>query len=56
MMQTGYHITTISSYRTAWRSNGLIMAANQQATREGWDLVKPNFEVVMSEVVVKEAA
>ena len=56
MQQTGYLETTIPSYRTAWRSNGLIMAANQQATREGWDLVKPNFEVLMSEVVVKEAA
>lgn len=32
------------------------MAANQQATREWWDLAKPNFEVFISDVVVKEAA
>ncbi len=56
MKQTVYLETTIPSYLTAWRSNGLIMAANQLATREWWDLAKPNFEVFISEVVVKEAA
>jgi hypothetical protein len=33
MMQTAYLETTIPSYLTAWRSNEIIMAANQQATR-----------------------
>ena len=56
MKQTVYLETTIPSYLTAWRSNELIMAANQQATREWWDLAKPNFEVFISEVVIKEAA
>jgi hypothetical protein len=56
MKQTVYPETTIPSYLTAWRSNELIMAANQQAAREWWDLSKPNFEVFISEVVIKEAA
>lgn len=56
MKQTVYLETTIPSYLTAWRSNELIMAANQQATREWWDLSKPNFEVFISEVVIQEAA
>jgi hypothetical protein len=56
MKQTVYLETTIPSYLTAWRSNELIMAANQQATREWWDLAKPNFEIFISEVVVREAA
>jgi hypothetical protein len=56
MKRTVYLETTIPSYLTAWRSNELIMAANQQATREWWDLARPNFEVFISDVVVREAS
>ena len=32
-----YVETTVVSYLTAWRSRELVMAANQEATREWWE-------------------
>ena len=56
MKQSVYLETTIPSYLTAWRSPELIMAANQQATRQWWDSVRPNYDVFISDVVLREAA
>ena len=56
MAQSVYLETTIPSYLTAWRSSELIMAANQQATRQWWDAARPNYDVFISDVVLREAA
>jgi endonuclease III-like uncharacterized protein len=56
MRASVYLKTTISSYLTAWRSLELIMAANQQATRDWWDNARPNYDLFISDVVKQEAA
>jgi hypothetical protein len=56
MKKTVYLETTIPSYLTAWRSSELVVAANQQATREWWDNARGNYEVFVSDAVLKEAS
>ena len=51
-----YLETTIASYLTAWHSPELIMAANQQVTREWWDIARPNFDIFISDIVIQEAS
>ena len=51
-----YIETTIPSYLTAWQSPQLVMAANQQVTREWWDDRRGEFELYCSELVVAEAS
>ena len=56
MAHTVYIETTIISYLTAWSSRDLVRAAQQQQTREWWDKARPNFQLVASELVEREAS
>lgn len=49
-----YLETTIASYLTAWPSRDLVMAANQETTREWWANRKDAFELFISQTVIKE--
>ena len=51
-----YLETTIASYLTAWPSRDLVMAANQELTREWWANRKDAFELFVSQTVIKEAS
>jgi len=53
---TVYIETTVVSYLTAWTSRDLVRAAQQQQTREWWDVRREDFELVCSELVEREAA
>lgn len=50
-----YLETTIPSLLTAWPSRDLIVAADQQATRDWWDNRRQNFELFVSPEVLDEA-
>lgn len=50
-----YLETTIASYLTAWPSRDLVMAANQETTREWWANRKDAFELFVSQTVIKES-
>ncbi len=56
MLPRIYLETTIASYLTAWRSPELVMAANQEATRHWWEEHRTNYELFVSEIVVREAS
>jgi hypothetical protein len=49
-----YLETTIPSYLTAWPSRDLVRAAHQQITRDWWDRRRAEFELYISQVVVRE--
>ena len=51
-----YVETTIVSYLTAWPSRDLVMAANQETTREWWTNRKEAFDLYISESVIEEAS
>ena len=51
-----YIETSIPSYLTARRSRDLITAANQELTQEWWETRKDDFDFVISEFVLREAA
>lgn len=51
-----YLETTIASYLTAWPSRDLVMAANQETTREWWANRKDAFELFVSQTVIKESS
>ncbi|MEI8376877.1 MAG: type II toxin-antitoxin system VapC family toxin [Planctomycetota bacterium] len=51
-----YLETTIASYLTAWRSRDLVMAANQETTREWWEDRSDAFEIFVSQTVIKESS
>lgn len=51
-----YVETTIISYLTAWRSPQLVMAAHQEATRKWWDEKRGEYELFVSEAVLREAS
>src|SRR5438270_13280847 len=53
---TVYIETTVVSYLTAWPDRDLIRAAQQQETREWWTTRRPLFELVCSELVIREAS
>jgi hypothetical protein len=50
MKRTVYIETTIVSYLSAWPSRDLIMAANQETTREWWSNRKDKFEVFIEAI------
>lgn len=54
MKPTVYVETTIISYLTARPSRDLVQAAQQQITREWWDL-RGRYELFVSELVLAEA-
>jgi hypothetical protein len=49
-----YIETTIISYLAARPSRDLIVAANQQITQDWWQVQRPQFDLFISEVVVRE--
>ena len=49
-----YLETTIPSYLTAWPSRDLVRAARQQITRDWWDRRRAEFELYISQVVLRE--
>ncbi len=49
-----YLETTIPSYLTAWPSRDLVRAAHQQITRDWWDRRRADFELYISQVVLRE--
>ncbi len=51
-----YLETTIASYLTAWPSRDLIMAANQEVTREWWAARQDEFDLFVSQAVIKESS
>lgn len=51
-----YLATTIPSLLTAWPSRDLIIAADQQVTKEWWRTRRRDFELFVSQVVLDEAA
>ncbi|MFH0975318.1 MAG: type II toxin-antitoxin system VapC family toxin [Spirochaetota bacterium] len=50
-----YIETSVASYLTAWRNPDLIMAANQEITKEWWDN-KEQFDLFLSALVIQEAS
>lgn len=51
-----YLETTIPSLLTAWPSRDLIIAADQQSTRDWWENRRQNFELFVSPEVLDEAS
>jgi predicted nucleic acid-binding protein len=49
-----YLETTIPSYLTAWPSRDLVRAAHQQITREWWEQRRSQFELYISQAVLRE--
>ena len=49
-----YIETCIPSYLSAWRSRDLIVAANQEITKEWWDS-REQFDLYISALVIQEA-
>ena len=49
-----YLETTIPSYLTAWPSRDLVRAAHQQTTREWWEERRAEYDLFVSQVVVRE--
>ncbi len=49
-----YVETSVISYLTAWRSRDLVIAGNQETTKEWWDR-KDEFDVFISQFVLDEA-
>jgi len=49
-----YLETTIPSYLTAWPSRDLVRAAHQQTTREWWEQRRAEFDLFVSQIVVRE--
>jgi len=50
-----YIETSIPSYLTAWRSRDLVIAGNQETTREWWER-RNDFDLYISEFVLVEAS
>ena len=51
-----YLETTIPSLLTAWPSRDIVIAADQQVTREWWRTRRGDFELFVSQVVLDEAS
>jgi hypothetical protein len=49
-----YLETTIPSYLTAWPSRDLVRAAHQQITRDWWEKRRTQFELYISQAVLRE--
>ena len=56
MREKVYIETSIPSYLTARRSRDLVVAANQELTQEWWDKRRYDFDLVISELVSREAS
>lgn len=56
MLPTVYIETSVVSYLTALPSRDVVVAAYQQVTREWWRTARTRFDLVASELVIREAA
>ncbi len=56
MLPTAYIETSVISYLTALPSRDVVIAAYQQVTRDWWRTARSRFELVASELVLREAA
>jgi hypothetical protein len=55
MKQKLYIETSFVSYLTARPSRDLIVAGQQQVTREWWENRRSQFEIFISQLVIQEA-
>jgi len=55
MKPTVYLETTIPSFLTARPSNNLILAGEQELTRQWWEDRRKSFTLFVSELVIEEA-
>ena len=55
MKRKVYIETSVISYLTAWRSRELVIAGNQETTKEWWDR-KNEFDIFILQFVLDEAA
>ena len=55
-MDTVYIETSIVSYATAWPSRDIQNAALQQQARDWWDVERPKFDLVTSQLTLDEAS
>src|SRR4051812_7595407 len=51
-----YIETTIVSYLTAWPSRDVVLAGQQQTTRDWWTTRRGDFDLVCSDLVYREAS
>jgi predicted nucleic acid-binding protein len=51
-----YLETSVISYLTSHPSRDLIVAANQQLTREWWQVRRQDFDLFISQLVIQEAS
>ena len=51
-----YIETTIVSYLTAWPRRDVVVAGQQQTTRDWWSLRRADFDLVCSDLVYREAS
>jgi hypothetical protein len=51
-----YLETTIVSYLTAWPSRQIVMAANQEITRDWWADDRQNYDLFVSQIVLDESS
>ena len=56
MLPRLYLETTIPSYLVAWPSRDLRIAADQEATQEWWDERRVDFDLFISETVLREVS
>jgi len=56
MKPKAYVETTVVSYLTAWPSRDIVVAGQQQITRDWWRNAANRFELVASELVINEAS
>ncbi len=55
MIPKVYLETTVVSFLTARSSGDLVTAAHQQLTRQWWDLCREQYDLLTSQLVVREA-
>lgn len=53
-MEKVYFETTVPSYLTGKLNRDTVVAAQQQATKEWWETVRFDYELLISEAVVYE--
>ena len=55
MKPTVYVETSVIGYLTSWPSGDLIVAARQKITRDWWRDAPAKFDLIVSDVVLREA-
>jgi hypothetical protein len=56
MKPTVYVETSVIGYPTSWPSGDLIVAGRQKITRDWWRDAAAKYELIVSEVVLREAS